>query len=115
MEFYIEKGGESRLRSPITTRKRKRSVGYYKKLSTKGSFGCFISQVHLHVHLDCGHFFKRKIYINPPKYYSFFGWPPKLPMLKLWPPNYHFLIFWPHPSIYAVNSKQNSENTPPTL
>jgi hypothetical protein len=31
------------------------------------------------------------------------------------PSNYHFLIFWPHPSIYAVNSKQNSENTPPTL
>jgi hypothetical protein len=31
------------------------------------------------------------------------------------PPNYHFLIFWPHPSIYVVNSKQKSKNTPPTL
>jgi hypothetical protein len=31
------------------------------------------------------------------------------------PSNYHFLIFWPQPSIYAVNSKQKSENTPPTL
>jgi len=31
------------------------------------------------------------------------------------PSNYHFLIFWPHQSIYAVNSKQKSENTPPTL
>jgi hypothetical protein len=31
------------------------------------------------------------------------------------PPNYHFLIFWPHPSIYAVNSKQNFENTSYTL
>jgi hypothetical protein len=41
--------------------------------------------------------------------------PPNYQCLDSGPPNYHFLIFWPHPSIYAVNSKQNSENTPPTL
>jgi hypothetical protein len=41
--------------------------------------------------------------------------PPNYQCLDSGPPNYHFLIFWPHPSIYAVNFKQNSENTPPTL
>jgi len=40
---------------------------------------------------------------------------PNYQCLDSGPPNYHFLIFWPHPSIYAVNSKQNSENTPPIL
>jgi hypothetical protein len=40
---------------------------------------------------------------------------PNYQCLDSGPPNYHFLIFWPHPSIYAVNFKQNSENTPPTL
>jgi hypothetical protein len=41
--------------------------------------------------------------------------PPNYQCLDSGPPNYHFLIFWPHPSIYAVNPKQNFENTPPTL
>jgi hypothetical protein len=40
---------------------------------------------------------------------------PNYQCLDSGPPNYHFLIFWPHLSIYAVNSKQKSENTPPTL
>jgi hypothetical protein len=61
------------------------------------------------------HFFMEKIYMSPPNYHPFSGWPSKLPMLRFWPPNYHFFIFGPHPSIYAVNFKQNSENTPPTL
>jgi hypothetical protein len=40
---------------------------------------------------------------------------PNYQCLDSGPPNYHFLIFWPHTSIYTVNFKQNSENTPPTL
>jgi hypothetical protein len=58
---------------------------------------------------------KGKIYISPPNYHPFSGWPPNYQCLDFGPPNYHFLIFWPHPSIYAINSKQNSENTLPTL
>jgi hypothetical protein len=41
--------------------------------------------------------------------------PPNYQCLDFGPPNYHFLIFWLHPSIYDINSKQNSKNTPPTL
>jgi len=41
--------------------------------------------------------------------------PPNYQCLDYGLPNYHFLIFWPHPFIYAVNSKQKSENTPHTL
>jgi hypothetical protein len=41
--------------------------------------------------------------------------PPNYQCLDSGPLNYHFLIFWPHPSIYAVNSKQKFENTPPIL
>jgi hypothetical protein len=41
--------------------------------------------------------------------------PPNYQCLDSGPPNYNFLIFWPYQSIYAVNSKQNSENTPHIL
>jgi len=41
--------------------------------------------------------------------------PPNYQCLDSGLPDYHFLIFLPHPSIYVVNFKQKSENTPHTL
>jgi hypothetical protein len=58
---------------------------------------------------------KGKIYISPQTTTFSPDGPPNYQCLDSGPQNYHFLTFWPHPSIYAVNFKQNSENISPTL
>jgi hypothetical protein len=61
--------------------------------------------------LECNLIFLGKYILAPQTTTLSPDGPPNYQCLDFGPPNYHFLIFWPYLSIYAVNFKQNSENT----